>query len=117
MPRGTIPCFVHGCSNRAGDKENPRSFFRIPKILVHQSEEVKELSTKRRLAWIAALDRKRQPSIYSRICEDHFLGKKPAKLHETGHPDWAPSLLLKKEERDENTLDESMHKSQDKLKR
>ena len=94
MSRGTIPCFVNGCLNRAGNKEDPKSFFRFPKVLIHQSEDVHELSAIRRSAWIKAVGRKREPSKYSRICEDHFIGKKPAKLQDMEHPDWVPTLLL-----------------------
>ena len=94
MSKGTHPCFVNGCKNLGGSKENPISLFRFPAVISHKGEKMLELSTKRRTAWLAAVNRQKQPTQNSRVCQDHFINKRPAPMLLTSHPDWVPSLRL-----------------------
>ena len=69
-------CAIFNCTNRA-DREKEKSFFRVPKINEHISQEDKDLSTRRRNAWIAAIKRKdpTEEKISSQfcVCSDHFV--------------------------------------------
>ena len=59
-----IYCCAPGCSNSQQTGKNV-SFYRIPTDL------------ERRRRWIAAINRKDwQPSVYQRLCSDHFVGGK-----------------------------------------
>ena len=69
-------CWIRGCKNRADDDEKKRSYFSIPKIREHEGEQTKELSKERRRKWLANIKRKAEPSKYSKICSDHFIGGK-----------------------------------------
>jgi len=51
-----VICAVFGCSNKSGKVKV--SYHSIPKIITGQGELVKALTTRRRLAWIKAINRK-----------------------------------------------------------
>ena len=66
-------CSVKDCKNR-GRKGGRISYHRFPAIILDQGERTRELSTRRRLAWIASLRRKNwNPTEYSRVCSAHFI--------------------------------------------
>ena len=67
-----LSCWVNGCKNRHDDSVK-RSFFRFPKIIVHEDENTRKISEERRRAWLANVNRKDVPTQYSRICSDHFV--------------------------------------------
>ena len=71
----TMPhtCFVNGCTNRSDGAGARTSFFAIPAVINHQGEQTKDLSTKRREAWLANINRKKSPSKYAKVCSDHFI--------------------------------------------
>ena len=72
-------CSVFGCTNRGNTNSEGKkiSYHRFPEVIESQGEKTRELSSKRRLAWIASLKRKgREPSEYSRVCSEHFVGSK-----------------------------------------
>jgi hypothetical protein len=53
-------------------------FFAIPKILKHQGDQDKEISGRRRMAWLAALNRKKEDLtelkiLFTKVCEEHFV--------------------------------------------
>ena len=72
-------------------------FFRIPTIRIGRSQREFELSTKRRVGWLAAISRD-DLSEYSlkegRVCSRHFISGKPASLFDELHPDWLPTQNL-----------------------
>ena len=70
-------CAVFGCSNRH-DRENDRSYYRLPKVIKHQGEKTQQLSQARRDKWlanIARVDLKASSYDNLRICSDHFISK------------------------------------------
>lgn len=75
--------------------ENVR-FFRIPAVDTRESKPTQELQRKRRGLWFSLINRSdiNKDASYIRVCGKHFHQGKPAALHETNHPDWAPSLAL-----------------------
>lgn len=88
-------CAVYGCSNRH-DREKNRSYYRLPKVITHQGERTRELSTARREKWLANIARSDiKPSSYDnlRICSNHFINK-PADLYDELNPDWAPTVQM-----------------------
>nr|XP_047135770.1 uncharacterized protein LOC124812780 [Hydra vulgaris] len=87
-------CCVFNCTNRS---ENcTKSFFRIPTILLHHDEEAKQLSTERKNKWFCAIKREDMnfDATHYRVCSDHFITGKPAKLFEKSHPDWIPNQSM-----------------------
>ncbi|XP_055907160.1 uncharacterized protein LOC129942314 [Eupeodes corollae] len=87
-------CFVIGCSKRA-ERDHTFSFFRFP--AVHKKPTEIEISKARRTAWLNAIKRKdlKESSLkYTRICSQHFITSRPAKLKDKLHPDWIPSLNM-----------------------
>lgn len=88
-------CCVDKCHNRPGKKNSVNTFYRIPKIIKHHGAESESLSTERRKEWlrIIKLDKSNLNDNY-RVCNDHFTTGKPAKLFETLHPDWLPTMNL-----------------------
>ena len=91
-----VICCVVNCSNRSGrDKEI--SFFRIPAIILHLSEQERQLTEKRQRGFLAAIGRKDLigPKLgNARICSEHFVSGKPAALFDQCNPDWVPTLKL-----------------------
>ena len=75
------------------------SFFRIPAIIRHTDNHELELSTKQRDGYLAAISREDltaemiENSDY-RVCSDHFVTRKAAKLYEFTSPNWLPTLNL-----------------------
>lgn len=71
------------------------SFFKIPKVISHQGDKARELSERRRVAWLAKINRKDWlPGPRSLVCSAHFISSKPASLFDETNPDWIPSLKL-----------------------
>ncbi len=69
-------CCVYGCTKRGG-RDASISFYSIPAVIENQGENTKELSFRRRQAWIAKINRKEWvPSSSSRVCSEHFLSGK-----------------------------------------
>jgi THAP domain len=71
-------CGVVHCMNNSNKYPFMR-FFAIPRIRKHQHERDEELSRRRRMAWIAALNRTKEDLTeiklsHTKICEQHFVG-------------------------------------------
>jgi THAP domain len=70
-------CGVVHCFNNT--KKTPAMrFFAIPRIVKHQGERDMEISGRRRMAWIAALNRKKEDltelkMLHTKVCEEHFV--------------------------------------------
>lgn len=64
-------------------------------VLETQGELTKELSAKRRAAWLKSINRKDwNPGPGARVCSSHFLSGKPAALFDHSNPDWTPSVHM-----------------------
>uniref|UniRef100_UPI00358FBA78 uncharacterized protein isoform X2 n=1 Tax=Myxine glutinosa TaxID=7769 RepID=UPI00358FBA78 len=86
-------CAVFGCSNRSN--RDKKSYFLLPSVITGQGDKTKELTEKRRARWIANLRRECfTPSKHTRICSDHFISGKAAKLYDTTNPDWIPTVNM-----------------------
>uniref|UniRef100_A0A1A7Z2F6 THAP-type domain-containing protein n=2 Tax=Iconisemion striatum TaxID=60296 RepID=A0A1A7Z2F6_9TELE len=96
-------CCIKDCPSRSHDKtgekvDNGVKFYRFPKWRKHHGKCVEELTSRRQMAWIAAVRRKDltfnhiPPS--KRVCSLHFYSGKPAEETLETHPDWVPSLHL-----------------------
>ena len=84
-------CCVVSCSNRQG-RDKGRSFYRI---IDGQGFQTKELSAKRRSAWLSSINRKNwTPGDGARVCSAHFICGKPAPLYDQANPDWVPTLVM-----------------------
>nr|XP_046251593.1 uncharacterized protein LOC124062734 [Scatophagus argus] len=95
-------CCVVKCHNRSHDRFGKKNvelrFFSFPTWKQRQGPRIRELTKRRRMAWVAAV---RRPNItfnvitrHMLVCSRHFQTGKPAyEMNET-HPDWAPSLHL-----------------------
>jgi len=44
-------CAIVGCANR-GDRDKEKRFFRLPSVSAHQGDQTRELSERRREAWL-----------------------------------------------------------------
>ena len=70
-------CAVFGCANRK-NRNRDKSYYRLPKVIVHQGERTNELSQARRDKWLANIARSDlNPTTLRnlRVCSDHFVGK------------------------------------------
>ena len=66
-------CCVYGCTKRGG-RDRGVSFFSVPAVIHNQGDKTREVSFKRRQAWVARINRKEWvPSSSSRVCSEHFL--------------------------------------------
>ena len=86
-------CAVVGCGNRA-NREKTRSFYRLPAIVTGKGEALRELTERRRRAWLVAINRKdiKESNLqYTRVCSDHFISGKPSDVDDDTNPDWVPS--------------------------
>ena len=89
-----ITCSVVGCSNRH-ERGKDCSFYYIPKVIDHQGEQAKELSTRRRSAWLASINQSDwTPGPGARVCSVHFISGKPAYLFDETNPDWIPTVNM-----------------------
>uniref|UniRef100_A0ABD2W9L0 THAP-type domain-containing protein n=1 Tax=Trichogramma kaykai TaxID=54128 RepID=A0ABD2W9L0_9HYME len=94
-----LACAVVGCTNTAQNKPG-FSFFRFPKVQnrVHKNyDNLRKLSLKRKETWIRCLKQgplSEKELNYKRVCQEHFISGKPAKLEDEKHPDWAPCKNL-----------------------
>ncbi|KAH7960716.1 hypothetical protein HPB49_022521 [Dermacentor silvarum] len=95
-----VMCMIFGCSNRSDTRgrKNPTNsnFFSLPKIVEEQCERTKALSTKWRSLWLARIKRANLDieNRNLRVCGEHFIAGKPAKLFDETDPGCAPSLNL-----------------------
>ncbi|CAL8361456.1 unnamed protein product [Boreogadus saida] len=73
-----------------------KSFFRVPKVVVHKGEKCKKLTEQRRKKWILNLRLRSggAESVYSRVCSDHFVRGVPSALGDVESVDWAPTVKL-----------------------
>ena len=84
-------CAVVGCGNRA-NREKTKSFYRLSAIVTGKGEALRELTERRRRAWLIAINRKdiRESNLkYTRVYSDHFISGKPSDVNESGlgsHP-------------------------------
>ena len=97
-----VQCVVVGCNNRS-ERDKDVSYYKIPSVITHTHDERdRELSTKRRDGFLAAISREdltvevleSDSKTDYRVCSRHFLSGKPAKLYEVTSPDWLPSINL-----------------------
>ena len=87
-------CSVFGCRQRGG---RDRSFYSIPSVISHQGEKARELSSRRRTAWLASIRVKRsnwRPGSGACVCSSHFVSGKPAALFDETNPDWVPTVRM-----------------------
>jgi len=91
-----VQCVVVGCSSRS-ERDKDVSFYRIPSIRNGRSQREHELSTKRRVGWLAAISRDDLTEYCleeGRVCSRHFISGKPASLFDELSPDWLPTQNL-----------------------
>uniref|UniRef100_A0AAV2KDQ1 THAP domain-containing protein 1 n=1 Tax=Knipowitschia caucasica TaxID=637954 RepID=A0AAV2KDQ1_KNICA len=86
-------CWVPGCTNRANGTDKV-GFYSIPSVRVHEGDFTKSLSEERRRLWLASVNRKDEPTKFSKICSSHFITGHPSSMYERSNPDWAPTLKL-----------------------
>lgn len=81
MPEKGVRCCVKDCfmgsHNTAGARINENAnFFRIPKVKTHQGSQMKDVSSRRRLAWVSAINLEGITFTHSpegaRVCSRHF---------------------------------------------
>ena len=66
-----VCCVVDCCGIRV--KSSGVSFYKIPTIITSQGAKTLEITTRRRNAWLAKINRKKwSPSDNTRICSRHF---------------------------------------------
>ena len=68
-------CCVGDCSN-VGTHGGVLRYYSIPKVIENKGEEVKQLSSSRRAAWIASIRMKKpdwDPIKSSKVCSFHFV--------------------------------------------
>ncbi|CAC5418439.1 unnamed protein product [Mytilus coruscus] len=96
-----VSCCVVNCTTRF-DKDNPNSFFRVPK----------KPDTRRKL-WISAIKRRDQdgkawePSDHDRVCHLHFISGQ--KSNDKSNPDYVPSINMGYDERTDANLRAARH--------
>ncbi|KAL2079099.1 hypothetical protein ACEWY4_024843 [Coilia grayii] len=89
-----VCCVIHGCSN-SSNKDHEVHFYSIPAVRKREGKETEELTRRRRELWLVRINRRDfQPTPHSKVCSDHFITGNPSYLHDSTHPDWAPSLKL-----------------------
>ncbi|XP_062565507.1 zinc finger protein 93-like [Armigeres subalbatus] len=88
-----IACVVKTCRNH--NKNCDLSFYTFPTQRKQGStKELEKLISMRLAMWRKASGFSRPMNRSVRICGDHFVSGKPAKLEEPGSIDWVPSLHL-----------------------
>ena len=96
-----VLCAVYGCNNRSECNKDV-SYYSIQSAITHTHDECdRELSTKQRNDWLAAISRedltvevlKSDSKTDYRVCPRHFQSGKPANFI-TMNPDWVPSVNL-----------------------
>ncbi len=65
-------CAVYGRTNWS-NRENQKSYFRVPKVVTHKGEKFKKLTEKRRQTWLNRLRSGGAESVSARVCSDHFV--------------------------------------------
>ncbi|XP_037098803.1 uncharacterized protein zgc:113019 isoform X1 [Syngnathus acus] len=96
-------CCVLGCTNKSHDSrgrklDNGLRFFTFPTWKKSYGPQIKEISKRRRSAWVAAVRRKDitfdKITPFMFVCCRHFHKGKPAYEMMENDPDWAPSLHM-----------------------
>ncbi|XP_028456351.1 uncharacterized protein LOC114570290 [Perca flavescens] len=96
-------CCVINCSSSSHDCRGNRKkpvlqFFRVPTWKQHEGEHVSNVTSRRRISWVAAIRRKDITFDHipqsMRVCSLHFHSGKPSYEMLENHPDWKPSLRL-----------------------
>ncbi|KAK0152525.1 hypothetical protein N1851_005951 [Merluccius polli] len=96
-------CCVRNCHSKSHDScgrklGNGISFYGFPTWKRNEGELVEKVTTRRRMAWIAAVRRNNikfsNISASMKVCSLHFQSGQPAYEMLETHPDWAPSLHL-----------------------
>ncbi|PFX23733.1 uncharacterized protein LOC111332580 [Stylophora pistillata] len=89
-----VPCLIVDCHTRSGrDKE--KSFCRVPFVIKHREDEVKELSIERLLNWLSAISGVGLTEDIlknDRACCRHFVSGRPAANWDKYNVHWVPSL-------------------------
>ena len=97
-----VLCVIFGCNNRS-ERDKHVSYYKIPSVITHTNDERdRELSTKRRDGFLAAISREdltvvmleSDSKLDYRVCSRHFQSGRPAKLYDVTSPDWLPSINL-----------------------
>ena len=73
------------------------SFFRVPKVMKHQGEQIEKLSEGRRRLWITAISRADLTENIlenDQVCGEHFVRGVAAKSWDRYSRDWVPSLNI-----------------------
>ena len=96
-----VLCIIVGCGNKSGKssqkKDSAVKFSRVPKIVKNEGEMIKELTTRRRRAWISAISRgdlTDDKLEHERVCSRHFVSGQAAKQWDQFDVDWVPTLHL-----------------------
>ena len=69
-------CAVFECSHNSKREKGKFIFFRFPSTLLHQGEERKKLSGKRRRQWLVNINRAdldNAKADHSLVCSNHFI--------------------------------------------
>ena len=80
-------CAVFGCSNRS-NREEDRSFYRLPAIITRPNNKKQELSRERRATWLARIRREdlsSDPGEFVRVCSDHFISGMLKNIHQNSY--------------------------------
>ncbi|KAH6920724.1 hypothetical protein HPB50_028286 [Hyalomma asiaticum] len=127
-----VHCVIVGCNNYSQSrakklKSNTKdcSFFKIPKVRLHECGKTKELSERRRREWLSRINRRGIQEANADnyfVCSRHFVSGRPSHLFDDCNPDWAPSVSLgygfpspngsryhRRKERSQRTGDEVPH--------
>ncbi|XP_055868594.1 uncharacterized protein LOC106070049 isoform X2 [Biomphalaria glabrata] len=92
-------CCIIGCSNTSS-KNKEIGFFGIPKVITRQGSSCEEITMKRRIAWLKAINRIDftlnfvKGKKWIKVCGNHFKKGKPAYVQNVNDPDWIPNLKL-----------------------
>ena len=71
-----VSCAIIGCSNNSKKSSTKCSFFRLPAIIKHQGQQMLEITSEGRRAWLKAISRddlteKKLANVW--VCERHFV--------------------------------------------
>nr|XP_057946358.1 uncharacterized protein LOC131140183 [Doryrhamphus excisus] len=97
-------CCVRSCSDRVRHQHGrleKTSYYSFPAWNQNQGTEYSEVTKKRRMAWLEAVQRTDityGTNINLKVCSRHFHSGKPAHSMDVLNPDWVPSLHLQHED-------------------
>ena len=70
-------------------------FSLLTQVIENQGDCVREVSSRRRSAWLKNINRKDwTPGPGARVCSCHFITNKPSSLLDKSNPDLAPTLQI-----------------------